>query len=129
MKTPTFEKLIFVYNAKSGIGNAVWDSAHKLFSPDTYECNLCSITHGTMLENKIWKKFRKDSKIEMVFLHKNEFIDKYVPDNGDIYTYPLIMGVKNNLMETFIHTEILDVIETVEELIGLVSEKSKAFFN
>jgi hypothetical protein len=39
-------KLLFVYNADSGLAAALFDSAHKLLSPQTYACNLCALTHG-----------------------------------------------------------------------------------
>ena len=38
-------KLIFIYNADSGLFNTVTDIAHKIFSPETYSCNLCALTH------------------------------------------------------------------------------------
>ena len=37
-------ELIIIYNAKSGIGNAFIDWAHKIISTKTYDCNLSSIT-------------------------------------------------------------------------------------
>jgi hypothetical protein len=43
MKT---KSLLFVYNADSGVFNLVTDIAHKIFSPQTYACQLCCITHG-----------------------------------------------------------------------------------
>lgn len=121
-------RLIFVYNAESGLRHSIMDMAHKALKPETYQCNLCALTHGPVLENKKWKKFRKSSGLTMEFLHKNQFVNKYVGDVGSAYSYPVIIGVKNNLMETFVHTEILNVIDTVDELIALVNEKSAKFF-
>ena len=34
------KSIVFVYNADSGLFNMVTDTAHKMLSPDTYECNL-----------------------------------------------------------------------------------------
>ncbi|WP_273567857.1 hypothetical protein [Maribacter halichondriae] len=53
------QKLIFIYNADSGFRNAIIDGAHKILSPNTYECNLCELTFGAFTENKVWAKFRK----------------------------------------------------------------------
>jgi hypothetical protein len=36
--------LVFVYNADSGVFNTLSDIAHKIFSPETYACNLCALT-------------------------------------------------------------------------------------
>lgn len=131
-------KLIFVYNANSGLHNAILDSAHKILSPDTYACNLCDITFGTLTEDKVWRKYRKKNKkllkaqnpsgLEMEFLHKNEFVKKYDASVGDTYSYPIILAVRNSFMEVFVHPEILNVVETPEELIELIEVKKEKFF-
>ena len=38
-------EIVFIYNAKSGTVNSLIDWAHKIVSPDTYECSLCSMTY------------------------------------------------------------------------------------
>ncbi len=42
--------LIFVYNADSGKLNVLFDVGHKIVSPGTYKCDLCTLTHGTFTE-------------------------------------------------------------------------------
>jgi len=54
-------KLIFVYNANSGKLNSLLGSAHKLFSPKTYSCNLCALTHYLFHENTQWELFREST--------------------------------------------------------------------
>ena len=54
---PIEDRLIFVYNADSGLFNTLTDIAHKVLSPDTYACNLCSITHGYLKERRKWRNF------------------------------------------------------------------------
>ena len=49
--------LVFVYNADSGLFNAVSDAAHKIFSPRTYQCNLCALTHSAIGMRREWKQF------------------------------------------------------------------------
>jgi hypothetical protein len=39
-------KLLFVYNADSGLFNSIAEAAHKIVSPQTYRCDLCRITYG-----------------------------------------------------------------------------------
>lgn len=65
--------LLFIYNANSGIGNTILGIGHKLLNPKIYQCNLCALTHHTFSEDKSWKKFRNNSKIEMLFFHSDEF--------------------------------------------------------
>jgi len=39
-------KLIFFYNADTGIFNAMTDTIHKVLYPSTYQCHHCYISHG-----------------------------------------------------------------------------------
>lgn len=70
-------KLVFVYNADSGVFNLLGDIAHKMFSPETYSCNLCALTHTNFGMKKKWKMFLESMDVEKEFLHADEFKDKY----------------------------------------------------
>lgn len=69
--------LLFVYNADSGIFNTLSDIAHKIFAPDTYECNLCAITHGNFAMRSEWKEFLETIDAALEFMHRDEFLKKY----------------------------------------------------
>ena len=69
--------VVFVYNADSGLFNTLTDIAHKIFSPQTYECNLCAITYGNFAIRKEWQEFLETLDMELEFLHRDEFIDIY----------------------------------------------------
>ena len=71
------KKLVFVYNADSGMFNTLTDIAHKIFSPQTYSCQLCAISHSYFSERDEWKNFIKQLGVECEFLHRDEFMDKY----------------------------------------------------
>lgn len=79
-------ELIFVYNAKSGMLNAMLDSMHKVISPDTYQCQLCKITYGAFTELSEWKQFRSQFEGDMSFLHIDEFEVRHPPADS----YPVI---------------------------------------
>lgn len=70
-------KLIFVYNADSGVFNLFADIAHKIFSPQTYSCNLCALTHSNFGMKKEWKAFLESLNCPLEFLHADEFQTKY----------------------------------------------------
>ena len=70
-------KLIFVYNADSSIFNLLADVAHKFFSPQTYSCNLCAITHSNLGMKKEWKDYLETLDNPLEFLHADEFKAKY----------------------------------------------------
>lgn len=66
-------KLIFVYNADSGLWNGAFDAMHKVFSPKTYACKLCKLTYGAFSVKKEWQAFINDLSIESRFLHRDEW--------------------------------------------------------
>ncbi len=117
------EKLIFVYNADSGARNAILDSMHKVFSPSTYDCNLCDITFRVVSENKTWKKFRKASSADMVFLHRDEFQKQYASKFGYKFTFPIVLAEADKGLEVLISTEELNQLKTSQELIDLISQR------
>ncbi|MBU0943212.1 MAG: hypothetical protein KJ804_20950 [Proteobacteria bacterium] len=71
------DTIVFVYNADSGLFNALSDSAHKIFSPETYECNLCAITHSALGMKTEWKEFLNSLATPLQFMHRDELKEKY----------------------------------------------------
>jgi hypothetical protein len=120
-------KLIFVYNANSGTLNSLFDSAHKIVSPKTYDCNLCDLTFGVFAEKEAWKNFREASAIEMIFLHKDEFLKQYRSKWLPKYNFPSILSAENDKLEIFITPEELNEIDTVEDLIEEIQHKITLF--
>tara|TARA_R110001592_G_scaffold140920_1_gene362073 strand:+ start:2654 stop:3001 length:348 start_codon:yes stop_codon:yes gene_type:complete len=107
-------KLLFVYNANSGKLNTLFDVGHKLFSPSSYKCSLCALTHDVFSENAIWKRFRDEGQFDMVFYHKDEF-EIIFPKVKLVY--PTILKLENNQLTTVLNPEVLDDIPNVETLI------------
>ncbi|MDX8377734.1 MAG: hypothetical protein R8L53_06900 [Mariprofundales bacterium] len=66
------KNIIFIYNANSGLISGMIDSAHKLLSPDTYECELCALTHGIFGAKRAWKDFMARIGVETTFYHRND---------------------------------------------------------
>lgn len=109
-------KIIFVYNADSGLLNTVKDIGHKLFQPDTYDCFLCSLTHGTFRENPQWKDFRENSGLDMEFLHRDEFEKHY----STSFEYPVILE-NTDPLKVIISKDELEAFTSLDQLIGVVS--------
>ncbi len=112
-------KLIFVYNANSGKLSAALDIAHKIISPSTYQCNLCSLTHGTFTERDVWKKFREESDTELVFYHKDEFEHEF----NKQFTYPMVLKEEKGELTEYISTDKINAISDVEDLIAQLKSK------
>jgi hypothetical protein len=75
----------FIYNAKNGLANSIFDLAHKIISPDTYECILCKITHGAFTDNKKFKQLKE--KYNITLWHIDDYETKYSKESK----YPLII--------------------------------------
>ena len=69
--------LVFVYNADSGVFNTLADAAHKIFSPRTYACNLCALTHTAVRMRGEWKRFLEGLGRPLEFLHADELATRY----------------------------------------------------
>ena len=118
-------RLIFIYNANSGLKNALLDAAHKAISPNTYQCNLCDLTFGVFKEKKAWKNFREEKKWDMEFLHKDEYKTKYASKFGHKFEFPIVLIAVNDQLQVFISTTELNELENMEALIDLVSKRGK----
>ena len=116
-------KLIFIYNANSGIRNAILDGAHKILSPATYNCNLCDITFGAFTENKVWKNFRESSGLPMEFLHKDEFNEQYPTEEEESFGFPVILTGNATELNILVPTHELNTLKDAGELINLLKER------
>lgn len=114
------DKLIFVYNARSGTVNALLDAGHKLISPATYSCNLCALTHSTFSEKDVWKDFRNSLAIETEFLHSDEFEKAFASKFGHRFDYPIVLASVAGELQSLITTGVLNEIKEVSSLIEVV---------
>ncbi len=113
-------KRLFVYNADSGLASALFDSAHKLLSPATYECNLCALTHGLTGPKKAWTEFLKSLPEEPDFLHRDEFKEQY-PEHAGV-ALPAIFRIENRKATLLADGTTLSRLQTLPELTALVRE-------
>lgn len=69
-QTRSIQRLLFVYNADSGILNSVIDSAKKLLSING--CPLCSLTHSLAGERTEWKSCKESIGVPIDYVHRDE---------------------------------------------------------
>ncbi|MCK4705139.1 MAG: hypothetical protein KAT90_06645 [Gammaproteobacteria bacterium] len=115
-------KLIFVYNANSGLFNTVSDIAHKVLSPKTYSCNLCALTHGHFKIKQDWVEFLEQIDTELEFLHRDEFIKKYNQDNAEL---PAIFIEENAEVSVWLDQASINQIETLDDLKAVILERKQ----
>jgi len=105
--------LVFIYNADSGMFNTLTDIAHKVFSPKTYECNLCSISHSYLSERSEWKEFIQELGVECEFLHRDEFLKKY---NSEEKSFPVIFELIDGKLKHALSTDKINACKSMEDL-------------
>lgn len=110
--------LIFVYNAKSGVINGIFDIGHKLFSPDTYSCDLCALTHSVFTESKEWKEFKNEFKGNLEFYHIDEFEGKFNQKNE----YPVIFAKGNHSLNVIADSHKISEFKDIGELIDFIKQ-------
>lgn len=107
------KQLVFVYNADSGMFNTLTDIAHKVFSPQTYECNLCAISHSYFSERDEWKEFIQELGVECEFLHRDEFIKKYQSSETK---FPVIFELEGDNLKLSLSAEQINACKSMDEL-------------
>ena len=107
-------KLVFVYNAKAGVLNGLMDSVHKTVSPDTYDCDLCAITHGFFTMDKAWRAYLKALPMEAAFYHKPDFAAAFPNEKG--LTLPLIALDRDGVLQPLIAAAQFKTLKTVDAL-------------
>jgi hypothetical protein len=70
---PPDTRLIIVYNADSGLLNALKDAVWKVARPSTYPCSLCALTYGWVSMHGRWRRFLAGLPHRKVFHHRDDF--------------------------------------------------------
>lgn len=112
--------LVFVYNADSGLFNTITDIAHKVISPTTYSCRLCSLTHSYFAVKKNWTDFLQGLDAELEFLHRDELNVKYGIAGLRL---PVILLNRNNRLETWISSDEINACPAIDDLKALISAR------
>ena len=112
-------ELIFIYNAKSGVVNELIDFAHKIVSPETYDCNLCAISYGAFSMKKKWSKYIETLPFKSTFTYK----DKFSKNGYNNIKFPSIFIRSNKKLDEIISATEINEIKNLDQLIGLLNQK------
>lgn len=113
--------LIFVYNADTGWFNLASDIAHKIFSPATYPCSLCALTHGVFAVRPQWEAFVQKLETAPVFLHRDEFLRTH-PDWAET-PLPLVLHETDAGLEILLTAAALNRMQGLNALIEVLDRK------
>ncbi|MFW5703057.1 MAG: hypothetical protein ACOCXP_03790 [Candidatus Dojkabacteria bacterium] len=114
------KQLVFVYNADSGIVNGLFDWTHKILSPQTYQCQLCSLTTGTFGEKSDWKQFIENLPLKVEFLHKDQFAREITSLEID---FPVIFMREKGRLSVFLSKTEIDKCITLHDLTKLINAR------
>lgn len=114
-------KLIFVYNADSGVFNGLADWAHKIFSPETYACNLCALTYSNLGMRREWQYFISQLGIPLEFLHRDELQKQYGITHMQLPA--VLKQTGNHPPQIWLSAESVNAVKTLAELQTLISTR------
>jgi len=116
------ERLIFVYNADSGVVNTLLDIGHKILSPSTYDCKLCALTHSTFRMRPEWQAFVDRLGCDVEFLHRDEFKSRYPRLQ---FSTPAILRASGTMPEPWIDASEINQCQSLAELEALIGQRLK----
>jgi hypothetical protein len=114
-------RLILVYNADSGLLNAVKDAVWKVARPSTYPCSLCALTYGWVSMHGRWRRFLAGLPQRKVFHHKDDFALAFP---GVAVPLPVILLADGKAArQVLVSAAELDALPDCEALIALVAAR------
>lgn len=111
--------LVFVYNADSGVFNTLADAAHKIFSPRTYACNLCALTHTAVRMRGEWREFLDGLGLPLEFLHADELAARYRLNDVPL---PAVFTKGGGELTLLASADAINACRTLDELERLILE-------
>lgn len=119
--TSTPPRMIFVYNADSGLLNAVKDAVWKVVRPATYPCSLCALTYGWVSMHQAWRRFLERLPHTKVFHHKDDFATAFP---GVAVALPAILLAEADARpRVLVSAAELDALPDLDALIALVAAR------
>lgn len=120
-----FEKptLVFVYNADGGLFNLAADVAHKIFSPRTYDCNLCALTHGAFRMKNEWRQYLDALDARFEFLHADEFKIRCTAEIAE--KLPAVFFSENGEVKLLISADEINSCRVLSELQQIINARLK----
>jgi hypothetical protein len=116
---PSRAALVFVYNADSGVFNTLADTAHKIFSPQTYACNLCALTHSAVGMRGEWRRFLDGLGRPLEFLHADELASRHGVTGVPL---PAVFWKEGESLKVLAGADSINACATLDDLKRLILE-------
>jgi hypothetical protein len=101
----------------------LFDSAHKLLSPTTYDCQICALTHGFAGPRAQWSAFLKTLDVPMEFIHRDEFRRRF-PQIVDSTALPAIFRQHDGALTSLLDGTVLRGMTDLDGLMEFVRERT-----
>lgn len=113
-------RLICVYNADSGLIEALRHAVHKQLRPKTYPCSLCALTYGAVSMRGDWKRYWRKLDADVIFHHRDDFTEAF-PELGtggarQVALPVILISVYGEEPRVLIGREELDALADVNDL-------------
>jgi len=115
------DRILMVYNADEGFFNALNDWAHKIVSPETYDCRLCHYTYGVIGMLGPWKTFLDHQPFPTLFYHRLKFKRAY-PEYAEV-ALPLILVEKDGQVDVLLLADEIADSGGLTSLIDLIQAR------
>ena len=113
-------KLIFVYAVDGNFFSSITNFAHKILSPKTYACSLCSLTYGALKPKDQWVAFLNSLNMKTEFLHRDEFLEHFPGNNTSL---PTVFIENGKGLVPILTAKELEAFSNVDALIARLREK------
>ncbi len=120
-------RLLIVYNADSGLIQALMHAVHKQVRPSTYPCSLCALTYGAVSMRGEWRRFLKALDLDVAFHHRDDFTAAF-PALGtggadEVKLPAILIAGPGREPSVLVPAEELDVMKDAAELIAVLEAK------
>ena len=111
--------LVFVYAGDSGVVNGLVHYVHKIVSPSTYECHLCSLTDGALGRRGAWSRALAELAPDATFLHRDELQRQY----GMQPPLPAVFTLRDGRLDLLISKPEIEACGDLDALIVLLRKR------
>ncbi|MEL7319338.1 MAG: hypothetical protein AAFN04_11955 [Pseudomonadota bacterium] len=118
-------RLICVYNADTGLIEALMHAVHKAVRPETYPCSLCALTYGAVSMRGDWKRYWQALDARVDFYHRDDFTQDF-PALGtggprEVALPVVLISTDGEEPRVMVSNEELDAMADVDQLMARVN--------
>ena len=115
--------LVFIWNADSGLQNALMDSLHKVLSPQTYSCKLCQLTYGITGPKMRWTEILKTLGRPVACYHRDEFQRTPIAEKFPSLELPAVLIATSDRLQILLSRDEIGQCKDLQALLGALKKR------